>query len=252
MAPRPRLLAGQVALITGASRGIGRAIALEFARAGAGLGLLARSTDASPSRLPGTIEETARVAEAAGGRALSFAADVRREDEVANAVGKVLQAFGRIDILVNNAATFYDAPFHEMPLSRWDLVLDVNLRGAAICAQAVIPSMIERGTGRIINISSSVAVDFYPGMSVYAVSKTALEALTRYIAVELAPQGITANVLRIDSAVATEGAKLLNPNADYLGWAAPEDAAGAALWLATQPVSYMGKVIAMSDVPPVS
>jgi NAD(P)-dependent dehydrogenase (short-subunit alcohol dehydrogenase family) len=181
---------------------------------------------------------------------LSFATDVRREDQVANAVGKVLQALGRIDILVNNAAAFYGAPFHEIPLSRWDLVLDVNLRGAVVCTQAVIPSMIERGRGRIINISSSVAAEFYAGMSPYAVSKTALETLTRYIAAELAPQGIAANVLRIDNAVATEGAMLLNPESDYSGWAAPEDAAGAALWLATRPVSYTGRVIGMSEVQP--
>jgi NAD(P)-dependent dehydrogenase (short-subunit alcohol dehydrogenase family) len=143
----------------------------------------------------------------------------------------VLEALGRIDILVNNAAAFYGAPFHNVPLSRWDLVLDVNLRGAVVCAQAVIPSMIERGQGRIVNISSSVAVGFYRGMSSYAVSKAALETLTRYIAAELAPQGIAANVLRIDSAVATEAAKVLNPDADYSGWTAPEGAAGAALWL---------------------
>ena len=247
MTSQPHVLAGQVALVTGASRGIDRAIAVEFARAGANVALLARSTDASPSRLPGTIDETARLVEATGGQALPVSADVRREDEVVSAVTRVLEQLGRIDLLVNNAAAFYGAPFNEVPLSRWDLVIDVNLRGAVVCTQAVIPPIIERGQGRIINISSSVAVDFYRGMSSYAVSKTALETLTRYIAAELAPQGIAANVLRIDSAVATEGAKLLNPDADYSGWAAPEDAAGAALWLASQPVSYTGTVITMSE-----
>jgi len=249
MTSQSHLLAGQVALITGASRGIGRAIAIEFARAGANVALLARSTDASPSRLPGTVDETAREVEAGGGRALPISADVRREDDVECAVAKAVQAFGRIDILVNNAATFYGAPFHQIPLSRWDLVLDVNLRGAVVCAQAVLPSMIERGGGRIINVSSSVAVYFYRGMSPYAVSKTALETLTRYIAAELAPRGIAANVLRIDRAVATEGAKSLNPEADYSGWAAPEAAAQRALWLATQPISFTGRVIAMSKAP---
>ena len=252
MSGQNKALLDQVAVVTGASRGIGKQIAIDFARAGADVVVTARSSETAPSKLPGTIEETAREVEAGGGRALPLAADVRREGEVAKAVARLLQAFGRIDLLVNNAAAFYAAPFHEIPLSGWDLVLGVNLRGAVICAQGVIPSMIERGGGRIINISSGVAADYYPGMSPYAVSKTALETLTRYIALELAPQGITANVLRIDSAVATEGAKLLNPNADYSGWAAPEDAAGAALWVATQPASYTGRVIAMSEVPPVS
>ena len=240
-------LAGQTALITGASRGIGRAIAVEFARAGVDVALLARSTEASPGRLTGTLEGTAREVEASGGRALTLAADVRREDEVRAAVAQALAEFGRIDILVNNAAAFFGAPFHEMPLARWDLVLDVNLRGAVVCSQAVIPSMIERGEGRIINVSSSVAVDLYPGMSAYAASKAGLETLTRYMAAELAPRGIAANVLRIDSAVATEGAMLLNPDADYADWPRSEEAALAALWLAGQPVSYTGQVAVMSE-----
>jgi citronellol/citronellal dehydrogenase len=240
--------AGKTALITGASRGIGRAIAIEFAGAGASVALLARSTEASPSRLPGTLEETARAVEAAGGHALTLAADVRDEAQVDAAVAATLKAFRRIDILVNNAAVFYGAPFHEVPLPRWDLVLDVNLRGSVVCSQAVIPAMIEQGNGLIINVSSSVAVDLHPGMSPYAVSKAALETLTRYLATELAPHGIAANVLRIDTAVATEGAKLLNPEADIAGWSSPEDAARAALWLAAQPPSYTGQTAIMSEI----
>jgi NAD(P)-dependent dehydrogenase (short-subunit alcohol dehydrogenase family) len=241
-------LEGQTALITGASRGIGRAIAVAFAKAGAAVALVARSSEASPGRLPGTLEQTAAGVQAAGGRAIVLPADIRKEDEVQAAVSRALDTFERIDLLVNNAAVFYGAPFHEVPLARWDLVLDVNLRGAVVCSQAVIPTMIVAGSGRIINVSSSVAVDLHPGMSPYAASKAGLETLTRYMAAELRRYGIAANVLRIDTVVATEGAIMLNPDADPTGWPSSEDAARTALWLACRPASYTGQVAVMSEV----
>jgi NAD(P)-dependent dehydrogenase (short-subunit alcohol dehydrogenase family) len=210
--------------------------------------LLARSTEQSPGRLPGTLEETAREVQAVGGRALCLAADVRREQHVRAAVDRALVAFDHIDVLVTNAAAFHGAAFHEIPLSRWDLVLDVNLRGAVVCAQAVIPSMIEHRSGHILNVSSEAAVGFYPEMASYAVSKAALENLTQYLAVELAPYCIAANALRIDGAVATEGAILLNPKADYSGWLSPEEVARAALWLVSQPRAYSGRLVAMSEL----
>jgi NAD(P)-dependent dehydrogenase (short-subunit alcohol dehydrogenase family) len=209
--------------------------------------LVARSTEASPGRLPGTLEATAREVEAAGGRALALAADVRKEDQVAAVVETALEEFGKIDILVNNAALFYGAPFHEVPLSRWDLVLDVNLRGTVVCSQAVIPSMIENGGGRIINVSSSVATDLHRGMSPYAASKAGLETLTKYMAAELAPHGIAANVYRIDSAVATEGARVVG-DASISDWASVEDTAKVALWVASQPISYTGQTAVMSEL----
>jgi NAD(P)-dependent dehydrogenase (short-subunit alcohol dehydrogenase family) len=243
-----RTLAGQVVLITGASRGIGAATAIEFARRGAAVALLGRSTDDSPSRLPGTLDAVVREIEAAGGRALALQADVRREDEVGASVERTLAEFGRIDDLVNNAAYFHAASFHETPLARWDLAIDVNLRGAVVCTQAVLPAMMAQRGGRIINISSGAAVDYYEGMSAYAASKAGLETLTRYLGAELAPHGIAANALRIDSAVATEGARFLNPGGDYSGWATAEEAALAVLWVAEQAVGFTGEVVLMSTV----
>jgi NAD(P)-dependent dehydrogenase (short-subunit alcohol dehydrogenase family) len=239
---------GQVALITGASRGIGAATAIEFARRGAAVAVLGRSTEASPSRIPGTLEAVVREVEEAGGRAIAVAADVRHEEEVATAVERTLAEFGRIDVLVNNAAYFFAAPFHEMPLSRWDLAFDVNLRGAVVCTQAVLGAMLEQKSGRIINVSSGAAADYFEGMSAYAASKAGLEALTRYLAAELASHGIGANALRIDSAVATEGARFLNPDGDYSGWATAEDAARAIAWMAEQPVHWTGNVVPMTEV----
>jgi NAD(P)-dependent dehydrogenase (short-subunit alcohol dehydrogenase family) len=163
-------------------------------------------------------------------------------------VAEALGAFGRIDLLVNNAAVFFHSPFHELPLKRWDLVLGVNLRGAVVCSQAVLPAMRKQGSGRLINLSSSVAAGLYPGMSPYAASKAGLETLTRYLAAELGADDIAANVLRIDRAVATEGARLVNPIAELSDWSPPEDAASVAVWLASQPASYTGQTVLMSEV----
>src|SRR5438093_5359132 len=135
-------LQGQVAVVTGASRGIGRAISVQFARAGADIVVSARSTEGAPSRLPGTIEETAREVEALGRRALCVTTDVTSEEQVRNLSEQTLKEFGRCDILVNNAGISSPAPFHQTPLKRWELVMSVNLRGPVMCMQAFLPAMI--------------------------------------------------------------------------------------------------------------
>jgi NAD(P)-dependent dehydrogenase (short-subunit alcohol dehydrogenase family) len=246
MTSRP--LQDKVALITGASRGIGRATAVELARRGAAVALWARSTDASPSRIPGTIEEAAREVEAEGGRALAVPVDVRDEKAVHRAVEETLAAFGRIDVLVNNAAYFRTTPLGEIDPNAWRLTMDVNVLGAALCVQAALPAMIEQGSGRIINVSSGAAAQSHPNMWAYGASKAALEALTLYTAGELASKGIAANALRIDVAVATEGARFLNPDGDFDGWASSGDAARGIAWLAEQPVSYTGNIVPMSEI----
>ncbi|HEU4759177.1 MAG TPA: SDR family oxidoreductase, partial [Dehalococcoidia bacterium] len=178
-----------MAVVTGASRGIGRAIAVEFARAGADVVVTARSSESAPSKLPGTIEATAREVEALGRRSLAIPMDVTNPEQVEEMARRTLAAFGRCDILVNNAGISSPAPFHETPLRRWDLVMNVNLRGPAMCMQAFLPHMVERHSGRIINISSFLAEVMLPGMVSYSVSKVALEKLTQYAGEELKPYG---------------------------------------------------------------
>ncbi len=241
-------LKDQVAVVTGASRGIGRAISVEFARAGADVVVTARTTEATPSKLPGTVEETQRQVEALGRRALAIVTDVTSEEQVQAMAARALQEFGRVDILVNNAGISFPAPLHKTPLKRWDLVMAVNLRGPVMCTQALLPHMMERRSGRIINISSYLAEVLLPGMLSYSVSKIALEKLTQGLGQELAPFNIAVNALRIELNIATEGWKFLNPSIDYSAWERPEAAAETTLWLATRDLSYTGNVVTIGEI----
>lgn len=247
MTDQPQPLSGQVAVVTGASRGIGRAIAIDFARAGADIVAAARSSDRAPSKLPGTIEETARQVEAAGRRALAAPMDVTDEAQVQAMAQRAFDEFGRVDILVNNAGISFPAPFSQTSLKRWDLVMNVNLRGPVTCTQAFLPRMLEQERGHIINISSYLSEVLMPGMMSYSVSKIALETFTRALAAELQPKGIAVNALRIEMNIATEGWQYLNPSIDYSAWEKPEAASEATLWLATRDLSYTGQVVTIAE-----
>jgi len=123
----------------------------------------------------------------------------------------------------------------------------VNLRGPVMCMQAFLPSMIERGSGRIINVSSILAEAVVSPMISYSVSKAALEKLTQYTGHELAASGIAVNALRIEMSIATEGWMLRNPGTDFSDWEKPEAASEAALWMVTQPVEWTGNVVTIAD-----
>ena len=243
-------MASPVAIVTGASRGIGRHIALALARDGMDIVCAARSTREAPSKLPGTIEETATEVEALGRRALAVPCDIRQEDQVAELVRRTAEELGRIDLLVNNAAVVAPAPFAEITTKRWNLMLDVNLGGTVLCCRTVLPVMLKQGSGRIINVSSGAVTDpalaAQLGIISYAVSKAAVEALTTALAAELEASGIAVNCLRIESAIATEGAKLADPGVES-EWEQPETAADAVRWLAAQDLSYTGHVITMAE-----
>ena len=241
-------LAGAVVVVTGASRGIGRAICLAFARAGADIVVTARSTNAEPAKLPGTIESVAGEVVALGRRAIAVQADVSDDHSVGELAGRTLDAFGKVDVLVNNAAYLFRAPLREMPLDRWDRVMAVNLRGPLVCARALLPAMMGRGEGRIVNISSAAAHMALPGIVAYSASKAALDALTRGLAAELAAAGIAVNALQVDRAVSTEGAIAVSPGEDITAWETPEAIALAALWLTCRPLSYTGQIVTSSEV----
>ena len=242
-------IAGKVAVVTGASRGIGRAIAVALAQAGVDVVCTARSTEAHPHKvLAGTIEETTRQVQALGRRAVAIPVDVSKEEEVEAMARRVLAEFGRVDILVNNAAVAAPGSFLEVPVRRWDLVLNVNLRGAFLCARAFLPSMMERGSGRIVNVSSYAAhTEGFWGLA-YGVSKAAMERLTTGLAAELASSGIAVNALQIERYVGTEGFVYLTPDDDHSAWEKPETVGEALVWLASREPSFTGQVLNLAAI----
>ncbi len=180
-------LQDKVALITGAGRGIGRAIALELAKAGADVFLVAR-TEAQ-------LNEVAVVVRALGRRAEFAVADVSQSAEVDRAVAQAVKAFGRIDVLVNNAGINRDTLLLRMKEDEWDRVLEVNLRSAFLCSRACLKGMLKQRFGRIINVSSAVGVIGNAGQCNYAASKAGLIGFTKALARELASRSITVNAV---------------------------------------------------------
>jgi len=242
-------IAGKVALVTGASRGIGRAIAVALAQAGADVVCTARSTEAHPHKvLPGTIEETAREVQALGRKASAIPLDVSKEEDVEAVARRVLAEFGRVDILVNNAGVAAPGTFLEVPVRRWDLVLNVNLRGAYLCARAFLPSMLERHSGCIINVSSYAAHTEGSWGLAYSVSKAAMERFTTGLAAELSSSGIAVNALQIERFVTSEGFMYLSPGADYSTWDKPEIVGEDLVWLASREPSFTGQVLNLAAI----
>jgi 3-oxoacyl-[acyl-carrier protein] reductase len=176
-----------VALVTGASQGIGRACALALAESGASLALAARSE----SKLADVVQEI----EAKGGKAAAFRMDVANEDEVKTAVKAAQAHFGKIDILVNNAGITRDTLLMRMKRADWDSVLNTNLNGAFYCAQAVIAGMLKLRWGRIINISSVFGQTGQAGQANYAAAKAGLIGFTMAMAREVASRNITVNAV---------------------------------------------------------
>jgi 3-oxoacyl-[acyl-carrier protein] reductase len=181
-------LEDHVALITGGGRGIGQAIAIAFAREGADLALVARTA--------WELDETAQMIRAAGHRVVAATADVSLRADVERAAGQVLGAFGHVDVLVNNAGVQPPiGPLWQNDADEWTRAVAVNLFGPMLCIKAVLPGMMERKRGKIINLSGGGATGPRPNFSAYAASKTALVRLTETLAVELAPYNIQVNAL---------------------------------------------------------
>ncbi len=180
-------VAGHVALVTGASQGIGRACALALAESGAQLALCARNEE----KLAGVVKE----AESKGARAAAFRLDVSDEDSVKSAVKSAIERFGKVDILINNAGITKDTLLMRMKRADWDSVIQTNLTGAFLCTQAVISSMLKQRWGRIINITSVFGQMGQVGQANYAASKAGLIGFTMAMAREVASRNITVNAV---------------------------------------------------------
>jgi 3-oxoacyl-[acyl-carrier protein] reductase len=180
-------LTGRAVLVTGAARGIGAATARAMARAGACLALLDRDRAG--------LERIAEEVGGAGGEALAVAGDVTDAASVKRAVDAAVSKWGRLDVLVNNAGILRDATLGKVTDADWALTLDVNLRGAMVCAREAVPHMLAAGSGRIVSATSLVARDGNYGQTAYSASKGGIIGLTRTWARELGPKGITANAV---------------------------------------------------------
>ena len=198
-------LKDKVAIITGSSRGLGRFMAIEMAKEGCHIVVAARTEEEADPKLPGTIYATTEELRSLGVRALPVRTDVTDEESVRAMVEAALGEFGRIDVLINNAGIMFPGPLVDLPLRRWDLVVRVNLRGAVICCQAVLPHMIARKDGVIINISSIVADQPAGGNTSYSVTKQALRKLSQGLAEEVKDDNIRVFALSPEGLVITPG-----------------------------------------------
>jgi enoyl-[acyl-carrier protein] reductase III len=181
-------LTGRLALITGGGRGIGRAIALELARRGADVLI-------NYVRHPDAAAETASEARSSGVQAETIRANVADESHVSRMFEEVGKRFGYLDILINNSASGVNRPIAELTPHHWDWTMNVNARGAWLCARAALPLMQARGGGAVVSLSSLGASRVMRDYFLVGVSKAALEAVTRYLAVELAPHGVRVNAI---------------------------------------------------------
>ena len=242
-------LAGQTALVTGAARGLGRAIALALADAGADVALGLRG--------PGTADDLVAAIQAMGRRSIAVPMDVRRLDQIESAVTTVADQFGRLDILVNNAGLGPSNLAEDVTEDDFDLTIDINVKGVFFASQAAGRIMIRQGYGRIINLSSQAGFIALPTESVYCLSKAAVAHLTKCLAVEWGQHGITVNALA-PTFIRTDGTAeaLADPafEADVRERIAglhrigePMDVAGGAVYLASPAASLVTGVTLLID-----
>lgn len=187
-------LTGRVAVITGASRGIGRALALGLARHGCAIVVAAKSIE-STDRLPGSIFTVAQEVEALGAPALPVQVDVRQVEPIETLMTRTVERFGRVDILINNAGALWWQPLLETPPKRFDLVMEVNARAAFFTCRAAIPHMMKHQRGHIINMSPPIDIRMTPGKIAYCISKFGMTLLTHGLAEELRSANIAVNSL---------------------------------------------------------
>ncbi len=244
---RDHELSGKVAVITGASRGVGAAIARVLARHGAKLTLMARTAQGRPSRLPGTLEETALQCRLLGADVIIAAGDVRVDADCRRAAEMTEEQFGRCDLLVNNAAINPIGLLHELPIGLFIRCFEVNVFGPVMMMKAFFP-LLRRTRGHIVNISSAAARLVQPEWSAYAASKAALDAISMTAAEEMKSYGIKVADLQIEIPLTTPGyatnqVEDLYPNAEP-----PELAGEMLLRIVTAGDGYSGRVVTLGEL----
>jgi NAD(P)-dependent dehydrogenase (short-subunit alcohol dehydrogenase family) len=242
-------LDGRVIIVTGASRGIGKGLALGYAEHGAAVVCAARSARATPTDMPGTIDATVDAITEAGGRAIAVRCDIGIESDLEALVARTIEEYGRVDALMNNAMAPTQATFDDSTAEMWDESMRVNVRSLFLLTKLVEPHMTAQGGGSIVNMSShgadhSVTPYMPPGYVTYSVAKAALERFSSALAPELVERGITVNALR-PGAIKTELTTLeFGEDHDWSGWKGPEAVVPAAVFLAQQiATDFTGQIL---------
>jgi NAD(P)-dependent dehydrogenase (short-subunit alcohol dehydrogenase family) len=258
VADGPFELAGAVTVVTGATRGIGRHVATTFGRSGARLVLVGRTGSATPQALlPGSLDEASRGLAAEGIEVRAVQADLTDPDQTQAIVDRTLEWFGRCDVVINNAAYTSNGAIIDVPWSRWQKAMRAQVVAPLQLAQGFVPGMLERGSGRIVNISSAAAASLASGLALYSVSKQAMERLTEYLDLELGGSGVSFNVLRVDRVVATEGwqhvydtqgEEVATMGGSVTDVVTPGAVARQIEWMVRQPAAWSGHVVGCGDV----
>jgi len=239
-------LAGKVAIVTGASRGIGRVLALTFAREGANVVVAAKS-EAETARLPGTIYSVAREVEALGVRALPIKVDVRQQPDIEAMVAETVQQFGRIDILINNAGALWWQDVADTPMFRFDLMHEINVRASFAASQAVLPAMTAAGGGHIMVCSPPIDLSVLPHKTGYLISKYGMTMLALGLAEEVRERNIAVNALWPVTLIESQATINFNIGGPKL-WRKAEIVADAALEVVTSPLmSVTGRALLDED-----
>jgi citronellol/citronellal dehydrogenase len=245
-----RSLRGRTLFITGASRGIGKAIGLRAARDGANVVIAAKSNVPNP-KLPGTIHTAAAEIEAAGGKALAVPCDIREEDQVKRAVAQAVERFGGIDVLVNNASAIHLAGTVETPMKRFDLMNGVNVRGTYLCSQACIPVLARSESPHVLVLSPPLSFEprwFAPHLA-YSLAKFGMSLCVLGLAEELKDRGIAVNALWPRTLIATAALNLLGGEETARHGRTPEIVADAAHAILTRPARELtGRFLVDEDV----
>jgi citronellol/citronellal dehydrogenase len=236
-------LGGRTAFITGTTRGIGKQIALSLADAGCNVVSTGKTVDDSDSELSGTIHETAAACEKRGVETRAIRLDVRDETAVDAAVEEAIEVFGEVDIVINNASAIQTRPVEDLPANRFDLLMDVNVRGTYLISRAFIPHLKSIGGGHILSNAPPITVDRSPGKAAYAWSKMGMTFITLSLATELAADEIAANAFWPVTTIDTRAARYFEMGTEE-DWRTPDVVADTVLSLLDRdPDSFTGQAV---------
>jgi len=258
-APGPQTdLTDAVAVVTGATRGIGRQVALLLARAGARVVVVGRTTAAHPHQvLPGTLESVVEEIIAEGHDARGVQADLIDGVATQVIIDRTLEWYDRCDILVNNAAFTSNGGILEVPWRRWEKGFRAQVIAPLQLVQGFVPGMLRRGHGRVINVSTEAASQLAPRLALYSVTKQAMERLNDYLDFEVGGAGVSFNALHIELGVTTEtwqyvydtqGAETATLGGEVLRTTAPEQVAAQIVWMACRPSTWSGHIVTCDEV----